>query len=138
MAEDNISYLVQTWIDGSAQISPCFYNFITFQMAGKGNESHNFDKGLKECHSFFLFILFLDRLHNQLCSYIENTTVVNYDLLCFILEGLIQAAIGKNSEILLVKGIKLELRGDKIDSRILVSKGILCLCFVNLLHSTIL
>lgn len=68
----------------------------------------------------------------------KNVAGSKDDISLFILEGLIQAAIGKNSEIQLVKGIKLELKGgDKIDSRILVSNGILCLCFVNFVNTII-
>ena len=63
---------------------------------------------------------------------LETQLFVKCDLLSFILKGPIQAAIGKNNEIQLVKTIKLETKGgDKIDSRILVSNGISCLCSVN-------
>lgn len=94
-------------------------------MAGKENGSPNFDKGEKKCSIFFCLYYSLTACINTCVRTLKNVAESKFDLSLFILEGLIQAAIGKKREIQLVKGIKLELKGgDKIDSRILVSNGI--------------
>ena len=76
-------------------------------------------------HIFCLYYSLIACINTCCVRTTKNVAESKGDLSLFIHEGLIQAAIGKNSEIQLVKGVKLELKGgDKIDSRILVSNGI--------------